>query len=126
MLRALLGLAVNGIFTAPTFAGHATFSGYSTYSAPSVKTTNYTVVDADAYLIFNGAASLTVTLPAAASYAGRLITLRTIAAQTVVSASANVVPLAGGVAAAAILAGTAGKWADLVSDGTNWQVMRAN
>jgi hypothetical protein len=39
------------------------------------------------------------------------------------SASSNVVPLAGGAAGTAILSATAGAWATLVSDGTNWIVM---
>ena len=61
--------------------------------------------------------------PAASSFPGREIYIKTIQAQTVVSASSNVVPLAGGAAATAILAATAGKWALLVSNGTNWEVM---
>jgi len=34
--------------------------------------------------------------------------------------------MAGGSAAAAILAATAGKYAELQSDGSNWQIMSAN
>ena len=56
---------------------------------------------------------------------GREVMIKTIAAFTVVSASSNIVPLIGGVAGTAILAATAGKWATLVSDGTNWIVMAA-
>ena len=52
--------------------------------------------------------------------------IKTIQAQTVVSASSNVVPLVGGAAGTAILAATAGKWATLVSDGTNWVIMQGN
>jgi hypothetical protein len=37
-----------------------------------------------------------------------------------------VVPLAGGAAGTAILAATAGKYATLVSDGTNWIITQAN
>jgi hypothetical protein len=36
------------------------------------------------------------------------------------------VPLAGGAAGTAILAATAGKWADISSDGTNWVIMASN
>jgi len=93
---------------------------------PTTQTGNYTVAQTDASIIFNGAGSITVTLPAAAANAGRWLILRTIAAQTVVSASSNVVPLAGGAAGTAILAATAGKFAALQSDGTNWQTMMAN
>jgi hypothetical protein len=39
------------------------------------------------------------------------------------SASSNVVPRAGGAAGTAIVSGTAGNWAELVSDGSNWVIM---
>jgi len=96
------------------------------HTAPSTSTTNYTVALADYSLIFNGSGSITVTLPTASSFSGRVLILKTIAAQTVVSASSNVVPLAGGSAGTAILAATAGKWAMLQSDGSNWIIMEAN
>lgn len=90
------------------------------------QTTSFSVSATDSWIVCNGGASITVTLPAAASFPGREIMLKTIAAQTVVSASSNVLPLAGGAAVTAILAATAGKYATLVSDGTNWVIMAAN
>ena len=91
------------------------------------QTGNFSVGVADNWITCNGGASITVTLPtAAAPNIGREIMLKTIAAFTVVSASANVVPLAGGAAGTAILSATAGKYATLVSDGTNWITMQAN
>lgn len=93
---------------------------------PITKTLAYAVQDGDASIILNGAGSITLTLPAPATNAGRWLYMRTIASQTVISASANVVPLAGGAAGTAILAATAGKWAALQSDGANWQTMMAN
>lgn len=93
--------------------------------APVTKTLAFTVAAAENWLICNGAGSITVTLPAAASFIGREIMIKTIAAQTVVSAAANVVPQAGGAAGTAILAATAGLWATLVSDGTNWITMQS-
>lgn len=94
--------------------------------APVTKTAAFTVADNEHWLICNGTASITVTLPDAATNLGREIMLKTIAAFTVVSASSNVVPLAGGAAGTAILAATAGKYATLVSDGTNWIITQAN
>jgi hypothetical protein len=94
--------------------------------APSTQTTNYTVVDGDQWLIFNGSGSITVTLPTASNYTGRELTLKTIAAFTVVSASSNVVPISSATAGTAILAATAGAAATLVSDGTNWITMMAH
>ena len=87
---------------------------------------SYTVINSDYHLIANRAGTVTYTLPNAATYIGRELVLRTITANTVVSAASDVVPLAGGAAGTAILAATAGKWALLVSDGTNWQVMTGN
>jgi hypothetical protein len=94
---------------------------------PVTKTANFTVAPNEDMLINNKSGSAcVVTLPAAASYNGRRIIIKTIQAQAVDSASSNVVPLAGGSAGTAILTGTAGKYAELVSDGTNWVIMAAN
>lgn len=94
-------------------------------NAPVTKTGNFTLADTENWIICNGTATITVTLPAASSWTGREVMIKTIAAFTVVSASSNVVPLAGGAAGTAILAATAGAWATLVSDGTNWIIMQA-
>jgi len=94
-------------------------------TAPLTITGNYTVVETDKYIICNGSASITLTLPTASSYAGREITVKTRAAYTVISASSNVKPIDTDTAGTAILAATAGKWAKLVSDGSNWVIMQA-
>lgn len=94
--------------------------------APVTKTANFTVADTEHWIICNGTGTITVTLPNAGDYVGREIMLKTIAAQSVVSASSNVVPLDGSVAGTAILPAVAGKYATLVSDGTNWVIMQAN
>jgi len=92
--------------------------------APVTKTADFTVATTENWLINNkAAATCTVTLPTASSCTGREIMIKNLQAFTVVSASSNVVPLAGGAAGTAILAATAGKWATLVSDGTNWIIM---
>lgn len=97
------------------------------YSTPTtVSSGPYTVLTTDSNLIFNGSGSITITLPSVSTYTGRTIRVRTIAAQTVISASSNVVPLAGGAAGTAILAATAGKWALLQSDGSHWNIIESN
>jgi len=88
--------------------------------------TSGTVSATDSSVIFNASGTFTATLPAAASYSGRWLNVKSIAAQTVNSASSNVVPLAGGAAGTALLASGAGKWAQLQSDGTNWVTMSGN
>lgn len=105
--------------------GRMTGAG-SGMTAPVTKTGNFTLAATENAVICNGSASITATLPAASGFAGRVVILKTIAAYTVVSASANVVPVDSATAGTAILAATAGKWAKLVSDGTNWVVMAAN
>lgn len=94
--------------------------------APVTKTGNFTLGANENEVICNGSASITATLPAASSWVGRKVRVKTVAAFTVISASSNVVPLAGGAAGTAILAATAGKYAELVSDGTNWVAMAGN
>jgi hypothetical protein len=91
--------------------------------ASTVTAATYIVGANDSVLIFNGGASITVTLPSASANPGRTLVFKNIAAFAVVSASSNVVPLAGGAAGTAILAATAGSFATLQSDGTNWQIM---
>lgn len=89
----------------------------------ATKTDNFTVADEESWLIVNKAGTVTVTLPTASSWTNRVITIRTIQAQAVISASSNVVPRIGGSAGTAILAATDGAWAALVSNGTNWEIM---
>jgi hypothetical protein len=95
--------------------------------APRTKTADFTLGNLEDVVINNKTGSAcVVTLPAASAHIGRKVLIKTIQAQAVDSASSNVVPLAGGAAGTAIVTGTAGKWAQLVSDGTNWVIMAAN
>jgi hypothetical protein len=86
----------------------------------------YTVVATDSSLILSPTGVLTLTLPSPAANAGRSLRLKLTTAHTVISASANVVPLNGAAASTAILAATPGKYSLLQSDGTSWQIMAAN
>lgn len=94
-------------------------------TAPITVTTDYTVAATACYVISNRAASNTMTLPAASTSTGRIIKFMTRTAQTVVSASSNIVQKGGGAATTAILPATIGAWAELVSDGTNWIIVSA-
>jgi hypothetical protein len=96
-------------------------NGSFALAAPVTVTTDYTVAAGVTFIISNrGSSPNTITLPAAASSAGRILVISTIQAFTVISASSNVVPREGGSAGAAILPATDGAWALLVCDGTNW------
>lgn len=96
------------------------------FVAPVTKTGNFTLAANEQFVVCNGSASITATLPSAAAFPGRRVVIKTIAAYTVISASSNVAPIDSATAGTAILAATAGKWAKLVSDGTNWVIMAAN
>ena len=94
---------------------------YLAPSAPVTKTADFTVAATDVWLINNKTGSTcTATLPAASSWSGRVLRFLNYQAQSVVSASSNVVPLTGGAAATSILLASTGDSATLVSDGTNW------
>ena len=94
--------------------------------APITKTANFTLAATENWVINNKSGSTcTVTLPAASSWTGRSVVFKNMQAQTLVSASSNVVPLDSTTAGTAILLGVVGNWATLVSDGTNWVIMQA-
>lgn len=96
-------------------------------TVPVTKTADFTVDYTEQWLINNKSGSTcTVTLPNASEYAGRVLSFQNYQAQLLVSASSDVVPQAGGAAGTSILAATAGKWATLVSNGTNWVITQSN
>lgn len=104
--------------------GLATTSGALAVTAPVIKTADFTVGDTETFLINNKSGSAcTVTLPAAASWTGRILVIKTIQAQAVNSASSNVIPIGSNSAGTAIVTNVAGSWAMLVSNGTNWVIM---
>jgi len=89
--------------------------------APVTKTADFAVASTENWVINNKTGSTcTVTLPTASSWTGRVLHFQNYQAQTVVSASSNVVPLAGGSAGTSILLASTGDSATLVSNGTNW------
>jgi hypothetical protein len=103
-----------------------TVNGPAAFKAPqSVTASTYTVASTDSSLIFS-TTNNTLTLPTASTCSGRVLYVKNISANSVVSASTNVVPLGSASTGTAILAATAGKFAMLQSDGTNWVIMMAN
>jgi len=94
-------------------------------SAPVTKTADFTVAANETWLINNKSGSTcTVTLPSASVYSGRYLTFKNLQAQTLVSASSNVVLIDSTAAGTAILLAVVGNWATMVSDGTNWVIMQ--
>ena len=99
---------------------------YVTTSAIVTKTADFTLASTENWVINNKSGSTcTVTLPAASSWSGRAVTFKNLQAQTLVSASSNVVPIDSTTAGTAILLASIGNWATIVSDSTNWVIMQA-
>jgi len=101
---------------------NAAIAGLS--SAPVTVTADFTVGTSAWYINNKSGSTCTVTLPTASSWSGRQITFKNLQAQTLVSASSNVVLIDGTVAGTAILLAVVGNWATMVSDGTNWVIMQ--
>ena len=113
-------------FADVTVTGTLNITGNLSRGAPVVKTANFTLAATENWVENNkSAASCVVTLPAASSYVGREVMFKNIQAQTLVSATSNVVPLIGGSAGTAILEASVGAWAVLVSNGTTWTISEA-
>ena len=104
-------------------AVNASIAALST--VPVTVTADFTVGTSNWYINNKSGSTCTVTLPTASTWPGRYLTFQNYQAQTLVSASSNVVPQAGGAAGTAILLAVAGNWATMVSDGTNWVIMQA-
>ena len=99
----------------------STFNSKQPVSAPVTKTADFTVAATEVWLINNKSGSTcTVTLPTPSTNTGRVLYFQNYQVQALVSASSNVVPLAGGAATTSILLASSGDSATLVSDGTNW------
>jgi hypothetical protein len=120
----------------PTFTGVVTkpissITSYQKFAVAAVTTPItaglYTVPVTDTFVIFNSASAISVTLPTASSFTGRMLHFKTINTGPVASVSSNVVALATVTPATTIFsANTAGKWTILVSNGTNWVIMAQN
>ena len=95
-------------------------------SAPvTVNASTYTVGVNDTALRIT-TTNCTVTLPSAAFFPGRLLNVQTLTGNSLVSASSNVCPLGSSTPGTAILAASSGKFANLRSDGTNWDIEGSN
>ena len=93
-------------------------------SAPVTVTADFTVGTSAWYINNKSGSTCTVTLPTASAWSGRQITFKNLQAQTLVSASSNVVPIDSATVGTAIILAVVGNWATMVSDGTNWIIMQ--
>lgn len=98
----------------------------SSQPATIITSTSYVVQPTDTDLIYNGPAPGLITLLNASSYWWRQLTIRNITNFVVESASVNVLPASSQTPTNLILPGTAGVFADLKSNGSNWLTERTN
>jgi hypothetical protein len=118
--------------TVNSVTGQAIFVGMEIF-VPGLATEYVTVTafgtgtgGAGTYTVGTSARVISTQMISSGPTAGRMLSIKTIQNSAVNSAASNVIPLAGGAAGTAILAAAAGRWATLVFNGTNWEIMAAN
>lgn len=124
------GLA-SGTFTgAFTWSGAQTFSSTATFNGPvlggavTTFTADGSVGTGTAWAINDKAGSaLTLTLPSAATYPGRVLGFKSLRGFLTSSASSNVLPIGSTTPGTTILTNSIGEWGILVSNGSNWVKM---
>jgi hypothetical protein len=118
-----VGIGTANPQTKLTVAGPIALQMPTYYSANNA----YSMTATDATIIINYYSTFTLTLQSASNYPGRILIVKSVYTNPMAinSASANVVPLAGGSAGTTITNGVA-KWAMLQSNGTNWEIIAAN
>jgi hypothetical protein len=114
-----------GIGTSTNLSTLTVNGGFAAKAPSTVNASTYTVAATDYSLRFT-TTNCTVTLPAAASFPGRILILNTITANSATSAASNVIPLGSDTAGTPILAATVGKFAMIQSNGTNWVTLMSN
>jgi hypothetical protein len=96
--------------------------------APKTITNNYTILKSDNWIICDPTFpnSITITLPSSTDNIGRELMFKNIGSGIVYSYTANITSLDGTTITYTILSGTAGNWATLVYDGSNWNIMQGS
>jgi hypothetical protein len=123
----LVSILVNNSLKLQVSETDVKINGNFSTTVPITKTADFTLADSENFVINNKSGSAcVVTLPSAASYPGRQITFKNLVNQFLDSASSNVCPIDSATPGIEILSANSGKWATIVSDGTNWIIMAAN
>ena len=91
----------------------------------TITTAAYTILKSDNWIICNSTSTITITLPSGPDNIGRELMFKNIGSGTVNSLSNNITSLVG-TTTTQILSDTAGQWATLVYDGTNWIIMQGS
>jgi hypothetical protein len=89
-----------------------------------INQSTYTIASNDLYIANFNSSTTTITLPSAASNTYRELKFHN-RSTGAVNSSPNVISLTGS-STSSILSASSGKWATLVSDGTDWRILQAN
>lgn len=131
----LAALTINGNVTCNATTFNAGFTNFEVAALnvfgrfctqTTTKNANFTLAATDTSIIVdNSSATTTATITSGLDIAntGRWLFIKTVNAQAVVSSASNVQPIGSISPGTAILPATAGAWAILQSDGSNWIVM---
>lgn len=130
MVLATQTYAANGYICTDTTGGvyrwEPLANGTASYGTRTTKTGDFTLGALENFIINNKSGSTcTATLPAASDFPNREVRFVNAQAQLLVSASSNVIPIAGGAAGTGLLGATAGLWCVIQSDGTDWRIVQA-
>lgn len=108
--------------------GAGTYSVYwPRYRGPQTKSASFSLELYEKSIVNNTAGTCTMTLPSGATCEGREVFVSNTTAQLLISASANIIPRAGGAAGTAILPATSGAWATLVAlQAGTWRIMASS
>ena len=96
------------------------------FTPPKTVTSSYTLTANDNMLVVNSASLVVLSFPVASSNGGKALYVKSVNTGGVNSATSNIVPLGTTAPGTTLLPTLAGKFALVVSDGTNWVTMASN
>jgi len=116
--------SVTGIF--PISVATGTTTPVISFSAriKDLNQSTYTIASDDYYIDNFNSSTTTITLPSAASNTYREIKFHN-RSTGAINSSPNVISITGS-STSSILSASSGKWATIISDGTDWRILQAN
>lgn len=115
---------VTGTFPISVVTGTTTPVISFSATIKDINQSTYTIASNDYYIDNFNSSTTTITLPSAASNTYRELKFHN-RSTGAVNSSPNVISLTGS-STSSILSASSGKWATLVSDGTDWRILQAN
>jgi hypothetical protein len=116
--------SVTGIFPISVATGTTTPEISFSARIKDLNQSTYTIASNDYYIDNFNSSTTTITLPSAASNTYREIKFHN-RSTGAINSSPNVISITGS-STSSILSASSGKWATIVSDGTDWRILQAN